>query len=336
VYQAGLKMKNLSTLLFLLGALPSFAAVAPDFTVTSSDNQVRHLYADYVNQQKVMVIELFFTTCLPCATHAPFWQSLYQSQLAAHPGQVEFMMLSTLASDTNAKVAAYKTSRGLTMLGVGTDGGSAAARQPYTNGLFGLYEGTPTFIVIAPGTGEVFYNIQGVSPQQTMSLLSQKIAELLPSTPVPTPCFLKSYYDQPLDSVLIAVDAPAFDTTFLAAGSYSLANIAALQNVAYTVTATKNSAALDGISTSDLLVISRHILSLEALSPTWKTLAADINCSGSITASDIVIARKLILGIETALPCAKWRFVAEPVVSTANGTCVNFRGVKMGELNGVY
>ena len=328
-------MKNPAAFVMLLLCASRVAAIpAPDFTVTTSDSQVKHLYADYVNQQKLLVIELFFTTCPPCATHAPLWKSLYQNSLAAYPGRVEFMMISTLTSDNNATVAAYKTNKGLPMPGVGTDGGSAAARQPYTSGQFGLYQGTPTFIVIAPGTGEVFYDIRGSSAQATMTLLSQKIAELLPS--VPAPCFLKSYYDQPLDSVRITVDAPAFDTSFFAAGTYSLANVAALHNVTYTVTATKSGSALDGMSTSDLLLISRHILSLEALSPPWKALAADINCNGTVTPFDIVTGRKLILGIDTALPCDKWRFVVEPVISPANGTCLNFRGVKVGELNGAY
>ncbi len=321
-------------LLALLCAIQAAAIPAPDFTVTTSDNQVRHLYADYINQQKLVVIELFFTTCPPCATHAPLWQSLYQNALTAHPGRVEFLMLSTLSTDTNVKVATYKTSKGLTMPGVGTDGGSAAARQPYISGQFGDYYGTPTFIVIAPGTGQVHYDIRGNSPQETINLLSQKIDELLPA--VPTPCFLKSYYDKLLDSVRITVDAPAFDTTFLAAGSYSLAGIAALQNTTYTVTASKNGLALDGITTADLSLISRHILGLEALTPPWKALAADINCNTTVTPIDIVTARKLILGIDTVLPCAKWRFIAEPVISTANGTCLNFRGVKAGELNGTY
>ncbi len=330
-------MKNLAAFfLFMLFASRATAIVAPDFTVTSSDNQVRHLYADYVNQQKVLVIELFFTTCPPCATHAPYWKTLYQNMLAAHPGKVEFMMLSTLYSDNNAVVAAYKTSKGLPMLGVGTDGGSAAARQPYTSGQFGLYEGTPTFIVIAPGTGQVSYDIRGNSPQETMNLLSQKIAELLPSVPLPTPCFLKSYYDHPLDSVRITVDGVAFDTSFFASGSYSLANIAALQNTTYTITATKIGIPLDGMTTSDLGLISKHILGVETLTPAWKTIAADINCSGTITAFDIVLARKLILGIDTVLPCDKWHFVPEPVISPANGTCLNFRGIKAGELNGTY
>ncbi len=327
-------MKRLSFLLLLqICSCLAAAAPAPDFTVTTSDNQIRQLYADYLNQQKLVVLELFFTTCPPCATHAPLWQSLYQNALAAHPGRVEFIMLSTLGSDTNAKVATYKTSKGLTMPGVGADGGSAAARQPYTSNQFGTYQGTPTFIVIAPGTGEVFFDIRGNSPQETMDLLSQKIAALL--TPAPTPCFLKNYYDSPLDSVLITVDAPAFDTTFLASGAYSLANVAALQNTTYTVTAVKDGASLDGISTYDLVLISRHILGLEALTP-WKVLAADINCNGSVTAFDIVTARKLILGIDTSLPCNKWRFVAEPVINTANGTCLNFRGVKIGEINAAY
>ena len=174
-------MNKLSTRsLLFIGALfvasPLYSqGPAPDFTVTTSDGQVKKLYQDYINQQKLVVIEAFFTTCPPCATHAPLVQNLYTSMQAAYPGQIEFILLSTLFSDTNVKVAQYKTSKGLTMPGVGNDGGSITALQPYLNGLYGQFQGTPTFIIIAPGTGEVFFDIRGNSPSQTISLLQQKI-----------------------------------------------------------------------------------------------------------------------------------------------------------------
>ena len=88
-------MKNILLLLISL-FLQTFlsAAPAPDFTVPTSDGQVRKLYQDYVNQQKLVVLEIFFTTCPPCASHAPYWQALYLDMIAAHPGKVEFMLLS--------------------------------------------------------------------------------------------------------------------------------------------------------------------------------------------------------------------------------------------------
>ena len=313
-----------------------FATPAPDFTVTTSDGQVRKLYQDYVHQQKVMVLEIFFTTCPPCAAHAPHLQTLYQNMLATHPGKVEFMLLSDKNADTDPVVNAYLTSKGLTMPAAGSSGGSLAAVQPYKSGTFGLFYGTPTFVVIAPGTGEVFFDIRGNSPQETMALISQKISELLP---VVQDCFLKSYFENPVPNVQITVDAPAFDTTFTASGEYSVSDIVPLQTASYTISPFKNTDPLQGLSTWDLVLISKHILGLVIFTEPWQLLAADMNCSGSITTFDIVEGRKLILGINTGFSgCggATWRFVPDPDGSPAKGSCLNFRGVKIGDLTGPY
>ena len=330
-------MKNIYSLpvAFLLFSTVQ-AAPAPDFTVTTSDGQARKLYHDYVNQQKVVVLEVFFTTCPPCATHAPYLQALYQSVLAAHPGKVEFMLLSDKSADTNPVVAAYLNSKGLTMPAAGADGGSLAAVQPYKNGAFGLFQGTPIFVVIAPGTGEVFYDIRGNSPEETMGLISQKISDLLPVQD----CFLKSYFDNPVDDVQINVaTAGGFDTSFVASGTYSLAGIPELQNTSYTVLPVKNSDPLQGLSTYDLVKIAAHILGIQPFQSPWQAIAADMNCSGSVTTFDIVEGRKVILGITSGFSgCggASWRFVAEPDGDVSNGSCLNFRGIRLGDITGPY
>ena len=77
-----------------------------------------------------------------------------------------------------------------------------------------------------------------------------------------------------------------------------------------TVTPTKDNNPLNGVSTYDLVLISRHILGLEPLNSPYKMIAADANKSGSITTFDIVELRKLILGIYQELPNnTSWRFV---------------------------
>ena len=336
--QTDLCMKHCFLFAALLSALASSATPAPDFTVTTSDGQVRKLYQDYVNQGKVVVIEAFFTTCPPCATHAPFFQSLYQSAKAAHPGKVEFLLLSTLQSDNNSKVAAYLTSKSMTMLGAGNDGGSIAALQPYMNNQFGLFYGTPTFIVIAPGTGNVVFDVRGnTGAQSTMTLLQQKIDELLPAPPpTPTNCFLKSYSNNPLENVTLRVQSGNFDTSFIASGTYSLSNVQKLKTTSYSVTPDKKSNPLEGLSTYDLVLINKHILGIDTFAQAWKSVAADMNCSGTVTTYDIVLGRRLILGIDSALACGSWKFVADPPGSTANGGCFNFRGIRLGDLNGQY
>lgn len=63
------------------------------------------------------------------------------------------------------------------------------------------------------------------------------------------------------------------------------------------VGASKNDDVLNGVSTLDLVLIQRHILGIQKLDDPYKLLAADVNNSRSITASDLVSLRKLILGI---------------------------------------
>jgi thiol-disulfide isomerase/thioredoxin len=332
-------MKKLFLLpLYLLLYTALVATPAPDFTVTTSDGQVRKLYQDYVNQQKVMVLEIFFTTCPPCASHAPHLQSLYTSMQATYPGEVEFMLLSIMQADTDPVVNAYLTAKGLTMPAAGSSGGSLAAVQPYQSGMFGPYQGTPTFVVIAPGTGEVYYDIRGNSPQQTMALLSQQIADLLPQE---QECSLKSYYDNPIDSVQINVETAGggFSTSFWASGTYSLSDIPELQNAGYSITPVKNSDPLSGLSTFDLVKIASHILDLQPFANPWQAIAADMNCSGTVTTFDIVEGRKVILGINNGFSgCggATWKFVSDTMGMASNGACFDFRGVKIGDITGAY
>jgi hypothetical protein len=122
-----------------------------------------------------------------------------------------------------------------------------------------------------------------------------------------------------------------------------------------TVTPTKDDNPLNGVTTYDLVLISKHILGLEPLNTPYKMIAADANRSGSITTFDIVEFRKLILGIYSELPNnTSWRFVnksftfpnpSNPFQGTipenisipslsADMMVNNFEGVKIGDVNG--
>ncbi|MBK8196171.1 MAG: T9SS type A sorting domain-containing protein [Lewinellaceae bacterium] len=122
----------------------------------------------------------------------------------------------------------------------------------------------------------------------------------------------------------------------------------------YTVTPTKDDNPLNGVSTFDLVLISKHILGLEPLNSPYKMIAADANKSNSITTFDIVEIRKLILGIYNELPNnTSWRFVdkdfafpqpANPFATQfpetksvanvqTNQFADDFVGVKIGDVN---
>ena len=73
---------------------------------------------------------------------------------------------------------------------------------------------------------------------------------------------------------------------------------------------------LNGVSTYDLVLISRHAVGVQAL-PNFKLLAADANMSGSVTSFDIVELRRLILGIYQSLPNSNsWRFIDKDLMPT--------------------
>jgi hypothetical protein len=83
----------------------------------------------------------------------------------------------------------------------------------------------------------------------------------------------------------------------------------------YTLVPLKDDNPLNGVTTYDLVLISKHILGSEPFDSPYKMIAADANKSGSITTFDIVEFRKLILGIYTEMPSnTSWRFVEKAYV----------------------
>ena len=124
----------------------------------------------------------------------------------------------------------------------------------------------------------------------------------------------------------------------------------------FSVMPEKNTNPLNGVSTYDLVLISRHILGLDPFDAPWKWIAADANRSGSVTTFDVIEFRKLILGIYDQLPAnTSWRFFTAdcefPAVNPLSGYCpseqtfftmplwnypplIQFKGVKIGDVNG--
>ncbi|GIV32415.1 MAG: hypothetical protein KatS3mg030_717 [Saprospiraceae bacterium] len=126
-------------------------------------------------------------------------------------------------------------------------------------------------------------------------------------------------------------------------------------NGSYTVKPIKNDDPANGVTTFDLVIISRHVLNVSPLDSPYKLIAADVNNSGSVTTADIVELRKLILHIYDEFPKnTSWRFVPKDYVfsNPANpfdppfpeARYINslshdiynadFVGIKIGDLNG--
>ncbi len=121
----------------------------------------------------------------------------------------------------------------------------------------------------------------------------------------------------------------------------------------YTVTPQKDIQPLNGVSTYDLLLIQKHLLGIKSLTSTYKLIAADANNNCSVSISDIIELRKMILtpGLNFK-DNTSWRFVEAnyvfpntskpcdfPEVKNFNNlnpgmTSANFIGVKVGDVSG--
>lgn len=111
---------------------------------------------------------------------------------------------------------------------------------------------------------------------------------------------------------------------------------------------------LNGVSTFDIVLITKHILNATLLDSPYKIIAADANHSNVVTTYDLVIIRKLILGEIPVFPNnTSWRFVPEsfvfpnplnpfaspfpemiPILPPTLPPDYNFIGIKVGDVNG--
>lgn len=116
----------------------------------------------------------------------------------------------------------------------------------------------------------------------------------------------------------------------------------------------RNDGPLNGVSTFDLALINKHIQAVDLLDSPYKLIAADANRNGVVTATDIVVLRRLVLGLDSIFKQnTSWRFVPGDFVfvdpgnpfapgfpdsmvltpDTYTGNMV-FTGIKTGDVSG--
>ncbi|MEM9823900.1 MAG: T9SS type A sorting domain-containing protein, partial [Bacteroidota bacterium] len=156
-----------------------------------------------------------------------------------------------------------------------------------------------------------------------------------------------------MGDIEISIDGDAVSTMAMtdASGHYDVDLPAGFN---YEIEPYYNEDPLNGISTMDLILMSKHILGMELLDSPYKMIAADVNNSGQITGFDLVELRKLILFIDTEFQNnTSWRFIDAdfvfpdpgnpfattfPEMVSINGLSAselaNFVGVKTGDVNG--
>lgn len=114
--------------------------------------------------------------------------------------------------------------------------------------------------------------------------------------------------NQPVGSVSIGVSGLNSAAGTNAAGTFFFPSTNVGDDV--TIVPSKDDNPLAGVTTYDLVILSKHILNITPLDSPYKLIAADVNNSKTITTFDLVEIRKLILHINTDFPSnTSWRFV---------------------------
>ena len=111
----------------------------------------------------------------------------------------------------------------------------------------------------------------------------------------------------------------------------------------------------NGVTTFDIAMISRHVLGVSSLATPYQMIAADVNRSGEVDATDMLLIQKLILHLNESFPNNNsWRFVSKNyqfqdpsnpfasdfpeslIIPNLTNTVANgdFVAIKVGDVNG--
>jgi hypothetical protein len=193
---------------------------------------------------------------------------------------------------------------------------------------------------------ETFINIQN-NPQNGTQL------DLCPTPGASISGSMATENGTNVENVEVNLSGNAFSTSLSdAKGAYRFNGLT--EGYDYTITPHKDDDVMNGISTFDLLILSKHILGTTLLTSPYQLIAADVNNSGTITTFDMIELRKLILGVSTQFPNnTAWRFIPKdyqfknpanpfaehfPEVLNFNDLTIdelnaNFIAIKVGDLN---
>ena len=306
-----MKIPTTTVLLWCLSLVTALAQPAPDFTITTADNVQRKLYETYLDQGKSVVLHVFFTTCPICNAMAPLIEPFYQ-EWGGGNGPVEFISLSIQNNDRNFDVGRYHTINGFTFPGAGSDGGAREAILPFTNGTYGPFVGTPTFIIIAPDS-TVYYNPRGDSFEATIDSIDQILRAIhteKPASAFTVPGSVRTVMGAPISGVSVDIRrADHLPLTTDETGDFILEAEMVGRDV-YGMVFRKDGDYTNGVSTYDIVRIQRHLLGIEPFTSPYQYLAADVDRSRSVNVADLIHLRKLILSVETSLPNGRsWIFI---------------------------
>ena len=166
-----------------------------------------------------------------------------------------------------------------------------------------------------------------------------------------------TYWEEPIPEVSIHVTTTGMEMTDAAdaTGQYAVADVPV--NESYEIRATKTSEDyLNGLSSYGLFVGQQYLLGMQPslIQSPYQLIAADVNCSQSFTAADLLLMQRLMVGLSTSLgDCPSWVFIpagtswpenfgpadvfpyaTAATMEVSRDTSIDFTGVKKGDILG--
>jgi len=316
-----------------------------DFTVTDTEGNVHSLYQHYLDNGKTVVLKLFFVGCPPCNEIAKDFQAKYV-EWGEGQHDVQFMEVTTLSGDDDNDVKGYKAKHGITFPSISAQGGAIDVSNEYKSGFFGTYWGTPSFAVIAPD-GQTDY---GAVPLSALDDIIAATGAEKPGTQQGTNITIDISWskDQPGDINSLSVilqsinGGTSYDLMALTNGTlqfdYPSEQIPELVDPSIIIDYTENNNITKGVTASDITVLRKHILGITPFTESSKVLAADVNGDNKVSSIDIITLRKVILGFDLIFPNDVRSYVPESnriglQQDPGAEIVIPVKMIKMGDLN---
>lgn len=343
----------LSFLLFTIGLNGQNAI---DFTFTDTKGEEHSLYEDYLDQGKTVLIDWFFVDCPPCNTFAPTLQEIYE-EWGEGAEDVEFFSLSNKTWDSNEDVIVYEDRHQLTNPGAGNDGGAYDISTLYHDSEFGPIYSTPHFTVIAPN-GTVYPDVDGIGTEGRIEAIHEAISAaramveptdtmVVVSETIDTFNYQFSLLDTRGKSVtgvnyiIQSSDGigPIYPITIPDDGKLTIIDFeTTYPNLTNPIISfNKTGGDLDGVFTSDIILILRHLLGIQPFDQSYQYVAADVSNDGSVSAADMSIIRKSILQQLDGYPSGiTWKFEPNQLIldlDQPGDTNIEIQAIKIGDVN---
>jgi uncharacterized protein YkuJ len=126
---------------------------------------------------------------------------------------------------------------------------------------------------------------------------------------------IKTESDKPVDAK-VGLSGGTTPMT-IKANTFNFADL--LRGGNFTVAPVRDSDWVNGVTTFDISIMSKHILDIQPITSLYKLIAGDVNRDGTIDGADMLLTRSLVLGRIAKFPNnTSWRFMPKSVTPTTS------------------